>query len=112
MNHPYGIHFEDHLYHQELSNLLEPKSQYSFDYTFQSIDSELVNYEKWEEIFDGPKPTVTLGLYRNRSARGIKGNQATFDNSQRNNLRSGLRGSFSRVHSVLSSLVSTGRNFP
>ena len=31
---------------------------------------------------------VTLGLYRNRSAGRIKGNQATFDNSQRNNLRS------------------------
>jgi len=31
---------------------------------------------------------VTLGLFRNRSAVGIKGNQATFDNSQRNNLRS------------------------
>ena len=28
------------------------------------------------------------GVYRNRSARRIKGNQATFDNSQRNNLRS------------------------
>jgi len=35
---------------------------------------------------------VTLGLYRNRSAYGIKGNQATFDNSQRNNLRSFLWG--------------------
>jgi len=31
---------------------------------------------------------VTLGLSRNRSVGGIKGNQATFDNSQRNNLRS------------------------
>jgi len=31
---------------------------------------------------------VTLGLYRNRSVERIKGNQATFDNSQRNNLRS------------------------
>ena len=31
---------------------------------------------------------VTLGLFRNRSAARIKGNQATFDNSQRNNLRS------------------------
>jgi len=31
---------------------------------------------------------VTLGLYRNRSVEQIKGNQATFDNSQRNNLRS------------------------
>jgi len=31
---------------------------------------------------------VTLGLYRNRSVERINGNQATFDNSQRNNLRS------------------------
>jgi len=31
---------------------------------------------------------VTLGLSRNRSVGRIKGNQATFDNSQRNNLRS------------------------
>jgi len=31
---------------------------------------------------------VTLGLYRNRSVRRIRGNQVTFDNSQRNNLRS------------------------
>ena len=31
---------------------------------------------------------VTQGLSRNRSAGRIKGNQATFDNSQRNNLRS------------------------
>jgi len=31
---------------------------------------------------------VTLGLFRNRSVQRIKGNQATFDNSQRNNLRS------------------------
>jgi len=31
---------------------------------------------------------VTLGLSRNQSAARIKGNQATFDNSQRNNLRS------------------------
>jgi len=31
---------------------------------------------------------VTLGLSLNRSAGGIGGNQATLDNSQRNNLRS------------------------
>jgi len=31
---------------------------------------------------------VTLGLYRNRSVERIEGNQATFENSQRNNLRS------------------------
>ena len=32
--------------------------------------------------------SVTLGLSRNQSVRESKGNQATFDNSQRNNLRS------------------------
>jgi len=31
---------------------------------------------------------VTLGLYRNQSVERMKGNQDTFDNSQRNNLRS------------------------
>jgi len=56
MNHPYRIHFKDHLYLHKLSNLVEPKSQYSFNYTFQSIDNELANYEKWEETIDGPKP--------------------------------------------------------
>jgi len=39
-------YFEDHLYLLELSTYLEPKSQYSFDYTFQSIDSEFANYEQ------------------------------------------------------------------
>jgi len=34
---------------------------------------------------------VTLGLSRNWSRERIKGNQATFDNSQRNNLRSCVR---------------------
>jgi len=38
--------------------------------------------------------SVTLGLYRNRSVGRIKGNQATFDNSQRNNLRSFCSGVF------------------
>jgi len=33
-------------------------------------------------------PDVTLGLSCNRSVGGFKGNLATFDNSQRNNLRS------------------------
>ena len=33
-------------------------------------------------------PCVTMGLSGNRSVGRIKGNQATFDNSQRNNLRS------------------------
>jgi len=51
------IYFEDHLYLLELSTFLEPKSQYSFDYTFQSIDDEISKYEQWEEFFDGPKLT-------------------------------------------------------
>jgi len=48
-------YFEDHLYLLKLSTFLEPKSQYSFDYTFQSIDNEISKYEQWEEFFDGPK---------------------------------------------------------
>jgi len=48
-------YFEDHLYLLELSTFLEPKSQYSFDYTFQSIDNKITKYEQWEEFFDGPK---------------------------------------------------------
>jgi len=38
-------YFEDHLYLLELYTYLEPKSQYSFDYTFQSIDTQIANYE-------------------------------------------------------------------
>jgi len=51
-------YFEDHLYLLELSTFLEPKSHYSFDYTFQSIDDEISKYEQWEEFFDGPIPTT------------------------------------------------------
>jgi len=50
-------YFEDHLYLLELSTFLEPKPQYSFDYTFQSIDSELANYEQWDTFSDEPIPT-------------------------------------------------------
>ena len=50
------------------------------------------NTRRWETVPPKLKTKiatpVTLGLYRNRSAGRIKGNQATFDNSQRNNLRS------------------------
>jgi len=53
-------YFEDHLYLLELSTFLEPKSQYSFDYTFQSIDSELADYEQWDTFSDGPIPTPYL----------------------------------------------------
>jgi len=49
-------YFEDHLYLLELSTFLEPKTQSSFDYTFQSIDDEISKYEQWEEFFHGPKP--------------------------------------------------------
>jgi len=57
MSHFDDIYFEDHLYLLELSTNLEPKSQYSFDYTFQSIDSEIVNYKLWDMYNDGPIPT-------------------------------------------------------
>jgi len=50
-------YFEDHLYLLELSTLLDPKSQYSFDYTFQSINRELASYEQWDSLIDGPIPT-------------------------------------------------------
>jgi len=50
-------YFEDHLYLLELSTYLEPKSQYALDYTFQSINEEIANYEQWEEFNDGPIPT-------------------------------------------------------
>ena len=53
---------------------------------------------------------MTLGLYRNRSVERIKGNQATFDNSQRNNLRSFLWGLFVEwaFGTVLSSFPPSG----
>jgi len=57
MSHFDDTYFEDHLYLLELSTYLEPKSQYSFDYTFQSIDSEIANYEQWDTYNDGPIPT-------------------------------------------------------
>jgi len=50
-------YFEDHLYLLKLSTYLEPKSQYSFDYTFQSIDNEVANFELWDMCIDGPGPT-------------------------------------------------------
>jgi len=49
-------YFEDHLYLLELSTFLEPRFQYSFDYTFQSINNESSKYEQWKELFYGPKP--------------------------------------------------------
>jgi len=55
-----NTYFEDDLYLLKLSTFLEPKSQYSFDYTFQSIDSELADYEQWDTFSDGPIPTPYL----------------------------------------------------
>jgi len=52
-----NTYFENHLYLLELSTLLEPKWQYSFDCTFQPIDSGLANYEWWDTFSDGPIPT-------------------------------------------------------
>jgi len=51
-------YFEDHLYLLELSTFLEPKSQYSYDYTFQSIDNEISKFKHWEEFFDGSKTNL------------------------------------------------------
>jgi len=48
---------QDHQHLLELSTILEPKSQYSLDYTFSSINSEISNYELWIEDIDGPTPT-------------------------------------------------------
>ena len=45
-----NTYFEDHRYLLELSTFLEPKSQYVFDYTFQSVDDEISKYEQWEEF--------------------------------------------------------------
>jgi len=53
-------YFEDHLYLVELSTFLEPKIQYSFDYTFQSIDDEISKYEQWETLINGPIHTPYL----------------------------------------------------
>jgi len=45
-----------HFYLLELSHIFEPTSQYSLDYTFFSIDSEISGYEKWDEEIDGAIP--------------------------------------------------------
>jgi len=50
----------DHEYLLELSNVFEPTSQYSLDYTFSAIDEEIANYEQWEKFFDGPIPLKTI----------------------------------------------------
>jgi len=58
---PYSddTYFEDHLYLLELSTFLESKSQDSFDYTFQSIDNEIANFELWDIESDGATPSPT-----------------------------------------------------
>jgi len=55
----------------------------------QAREWEEAMRQEWQALLENH---VTLGLYRNRSVERIKGNQATFDNSQRNNLRSCLWG--------------------
>jgi len=52
-------YFEDHLYLLKLSTFLEPKLQYSLDYMFQSIDTEIASYDLWDTYSDGPVPTPT-----------------------------------------------------
>jgi len=47
---------QNHEYLLELSNIFEPTSQYSFDYTFASIDRDISKYELWEEFSEGPIP--------------------------------------------------------
>jgi len=48
---------QDHFFLLELSHILEPKEQYSFDFTFDSIDQQT---ELWDEEIDGPTPTAEL----------------------------------------------------
>jgi len=50
----------DHFYLLELSNILEPKRQYSLNYTFSSIDDEIKKYEQWEEYIDGLIPCEAI----------------------------------------------------
>jgi len=47
---------QDHYYLLELSNIFEPTSQYSLDYTFSAIDEEIAKYKQWEEFSDRPIP--------------------------------------------------------
>ena len=51
---------QDHHYLLEVSNIFEPTSQYSLVYAFASIDSEITNYELWEEDIDGPIPLAAI----------------------------------------------------
>jgi len=48
---------QDHFFLLELAHILEPKEQYSFDFTFDSIDQ---NLELWDEEIDGPTPTAEI----------------------------------------------------
>jgi hypothetical protein len=50
---------EDHGRLLELSDILEPKKQYSLDITFSSID-QLASLEDWDEEIDGPTPTEEI----------------------------------------------------
>jgi len=52
-----ATYFEDHLYLLELSTFLEPETQYGFNATFQSIDSEITNFELWDTRNNESVPT-------------------------------------------------------
>ena len=47
----------DHRLLLELADIFEPKKQYSFDFTFASIDNEITTYELWDEEIDGISPS-------------------------------------------------------
>ena len=47
---------QDHYFLLELSNILKPTQQYSFDFTFSSLD-EIASLELWNEEIDGPRPS-------------------------------------------------------
>jgi len=51
---------QDHEYLLEISDIFEPKRQYSLDYTFSSIDNEIEQDEWWEEYIDGPIPCEAI----------------------------------------------------
>jgi len=51
---------QDHQYLSVLSNIFEPTSQYSLNYTFGVIDSEIANYQLWDEYINGPIPSDTI----------------------------------------------------
>jgi len=73
----YNTYFEDNLYLLELSTFLEPKSQDSFNYTFQSIDSELATYEQWDTFSDGPIKLLPTKKATTNPGTGIRNTGST-----------------------------------